>query len=116
MGRRLAPGGEPEGTGELEIVEPVARPQQRCEQPQSHQAAPPVPVQRIPPGNDRVALLPRPEAFGRNGLAHGAPAPRGALGTRFCLASCRLPSCHSDQSSPALAPPPLPYTVSGVSR
>ena len=27
MGRRLAPGGEPEGTGELEIVEPVARPQ-----------------------------------------------------------------------------------------
>src|SRR5688572_30712056 len=116
MGRRLAPGGEPEGTGELEIVEPVACPYQGREQPQSHQATPPVPVQRIPPGDDGVALLPRPEAFGSNGLAHGAPAPGRALGARFCLASCRLPTCHSDQSSSALAPPPLPYTVSGVSR
>ncbi|MPZ31255.1 MAG: hypothetical protein GEV13_09715 [Rhodospirillales bacterium] len=116
MGRRLAPRRKPEGAGKLEIVEPVAGPRERGEQPQSHQAAPPVPVQGIPPGDDRVALLPRPEARGGNRLAN-PPAPWGTtLGGRLCLASRRLPTCHLDQSSfcPRSIPGPL-YREWGIS-
>src|SRR5580704_13608186 len=42
MGRRLAPRREPEGARELEVIEPVARPHERRQQPQANQAAPPV--------------------------------------------------------------------------
>ena len=115
MSRRFAPRREPEGTGELEVVEPVAGPRERGEQPQSHQAAPPVPVQGIPPRDDRVALLPRPEPRGW-GRPERAAAPRGSLRARLRLASRRLPTCHLDQSSSALAPLPVPYTASGASR
>src|SRR5713226_5919038 len=42
MRRGLAPRGEPEGARQLEVIEPVARPHERREQPQANQAALPV--------------------------------------------------------------------------
>ncbi|MCV4697334.1 hypothetical protein OFB92_29960, partial [Escherichia coli] len=79
-------------------------------------AAPPVPVQWIPPGDDGVALLARPETGRGSGPERATATPRGSLGTRLCLAFRRLPTCHLDQSSCCPRSRPPPYTLSGAWR
>src|SRR5260370_31587792 len=73
MRRGLAPRGEPEGARKLEVIEPVARPHERREQPQANQATLPV---HAPQQRRAAAPPPRPTAAAP-GPPRSPSAPRG---------------------------------------
>src|SRR5260370_15938932 len=60
MRRGLAPRGEPEGARKLEVIEPVARPHERREQPQANQATLPVHAPQQRRFADPLHPTPRP--------------------------------------------------------